>query len=119
VPADLPGRSLFAAEEPEDAASSREALSHTRLFGSEVSAVSTARWKVLHRLLGARRGDEVFDLSADPHERQNLVATRGVLAGYGKQAIARAAAQRPVGSAPPAEVDDATAARLRALGYVP
>jgi arylsulfatase A-like enzyme len=120
APADLPGRSLLAAEESEEVAASREALSHTRLFGSEVSAVSTARWKVLHRLLGARRGDEVFDLSADPRERQNLVAARGVLAGYGKQEIAHAAAQRGAeGSAPPAEVDDATAARLRALGYAP
>src|SRR5262249_41017727 len=69
----LSGRPLLVAGGSDGAGErgAREALSHTRLFGAEVAAVSSARWKVVHRLLGAPRGDQVFDLLEDPGEKRS------------------------------------------------
>jgi arylsulfatase A-like enzyme len=110
-------------DEEDDAAV--EAYSETRLGGGEMAAVSTADWKVIHRL---RRGGpvvEIYDLDRDPAETTNVAAERPIALGYAEQALARWA----TGAISTAGTDGfaaergddlaaETVATLRALGYL-
>ena len=118
TPPGLPGRALFAATGANDAPV--EAMSHTNLGRREISALVTERWKVIEQLPDPPAGAEVFDLSADPHEKHSVAAEQPVIAGYGLQRIGRVASaaalavRTPV--RPPA-IDPDTERTLRALGY--
>jgi hypothetical protein len=81
--------------------------------------LTTPEWKIVHNLRRSGSGFELYALRDDPSERRNIAAERPILLGYGRQLLARAAADVP---RPAREstffLDDETAARLRALGYV-
>jgi arylsulfatase A-like enzyme len=100
----------------------REAVSQTILGHVDVIALTTAEWKIVHNV--RREGDcfELYALADDPDERRDLAAERPVLVGYGRQILARTAVDVPRASCSTGEtgivLDDETAMRLRALGYV-
>lgn len=107
APAELDGRSLLVpARRPEAFA----ALAH---MGTELECVTDRDWKVIR---DPRSLDptalEVYDLGHDPRERQNLVDTAPVLAGYGRRRLEELGAARPGPPVAPGLLE-----RLRALGY--
>jgi arylsulfatase A-like enzyme len=91
--------------------------------GNVLAAVQTGQKKLIEANAGNPRGlapRELYDLQADPHETQNLAATRPEdatrLAATLIELHGRAAQQAVAGSE--AEMDETMRARLRALGYV-
>jgi arylsulfatase A-like enzyme len=119
VPGDLPGRSLLGAltgaVQP-----SVDALADTSLGRQSVAAVITGDWKVIGEKVGSSGKTQVYNVSQDEREREDLAAQHPVLVGYARQALAAAVAG---GSPPPADnavepvIDPAILERLRALGY--
>jgi arylsulfatase A-like enzyme len=119
VPADLPGRSLLGALTGV-APPSVDALADTSLGRQRVAAVMTGDWKVIDEKVGSSAKTQVYNISQDEREREDLAEQHPVLVGYARQALAASVAG---GSAPPADnavepvVDPAILERLRALGY--
>jgi arylsulfatase A-like enzyme len=119
APESLPGRVLVGPDGQPASAPASEATAETHLSRRRLQALVTADAKVI---VDGRDGRvQVFDLAADPGEATDRAAERPVLAGYARQVFAAtrdpaawAGAQR----AAPAPLDAATAARLRALGYL-
>ncbi len=108
LPADLPGRSLLAAADPQ-AAGYFEALTTSLNRG----------WAPLRGLLRERRKlvelplPELYDLAADPREERNLYAAERRTARALRDALPRESAWPP----PKGAVSAEEAARLRSLGY--
>lgn len=97
----LPAQGLYA-----------EALYSRYHFGwSELYALTEARY----RFIRAPR-DELYDLQADPGERQNLAAARGQTRVAMRQALDHLLAGAVIDE--PAEVSAESRERLRALGYI-
>jgi choline-sulfatase len=89
-----------------------EALYPRYHFGwSEIYALTDARF----RFIRAPR-DELYDISLDPGERQNLAASRESTGAAMRQALDRLMAGTTV--AAPAEVSAEARERLKALGYI-
>ena len=110
-PADLPGRSLLAAGDPEPRAIYAETFYPRLHFGwSELASLVEDR---LHYVEGP--APELFDLIADPREAENLLESER--RAYARLRDRLAAIDRTL--APPAEVTDPEErAALAALGYV-
>jgi arylsulfatase A-like enzyme len=86
---------------------------------ADVIALTTAEWKIVHDLRRPGTGFELYALRDDPAEVRDVAATRPILLGYGRQLLARAAVDVPRTARDRAFfLDEDTAARLRALGYV-
>jgi hypothetical protein len=98
-------------------------FSDTQLGAPRRSAVVTGDWKVIESMTPVSRF-EVYDLHADPAERNDVAAAADVVLGYGRQLLAQWAARVPRLEYEPGEpssnptMDDETRRRLEALGYV-
>lgn len=119
-----PSRDRFAAR------SSRVHFASAALPPGGVFAATHGRWKLawaprtgIHWGMGANLGhtsdpEYLFDLAADPAERRNLAGDEDLAAAWLRsRLLAWATAQRRL-TGSEATVDEATRARLRALGYV-
>jgi tetratricopeptide (TPR) repeat protein len=115
TPADLPGRSLLAAEERRAGAPPRTS------YFEAMGAMLNRGWAPLTGVLAGREKfvelpiPERYDLAADPLERANLLGRSP------ERDRALAASLRVFNAAPPGDrrtEDPETVARLRALGYV-
>ena len=99
-----------------------EAVSQTNLGRAGLMALTTTDWKIVHTVGPQRETFEVYDLRTDRGESRNLAAERPVLLGYGRQTLTRWAVTMPrsqLGDRADVEtIDEETARRLRALGYV-
>lgn len=83
-------------------------IAHALRYGTEKRAARRGPLK----LIDTRFGPELYDLAADPGERDNLAATR-------PDDVTRLAAELPpVSDAPVHAIDDQTREALRGLGYV-
>ncbi|HEX9669154.1 MAG TPA: hypothetical protein VGC93_06675, partial [Thermoanaerobaculia bacterium] len=95
----------------------RPAYSHLDLDGRFAESLVEGRFKILcedRRVIACR----LFDLAADPGERRDLAVERPVLAGYLEQRLRTLRKPEVALEAVAAEVDDALAEHLRALGYL-
>jgi arylsulfatase A-like enzyme len=80
----------------------------------ELRALYEGRWKYIH---GPK--PELFDLSADPRELQNLASSRPDQAATMRDALSTFLNRNsPPGGSRMSPVDDETRARLQALGYL-
>lgn len=84
-----------------------------------VVALRTERWKYIHH---QHRGDELYDLEADPAERDDLLAPAAGPPPPAAEELHRAAlavvAARAANAESPVELDAATIRELKALGYL-
>lgn len=87
-----------------------ETYSPTHNRTSELFGVRTGRWKYIEAPI-----PELYDVEADPGETRNLIAARPDTA---RALRADLLARLPEKSAPPLDVDEATRAKLEAIGYV-
>lgn len=116
---ELPGRSLLPTTrgEPLEA---RDVFIETGRGDEVVRAIVRGRIKYGRRVTPAPV-EGLFDLDADPHELQNLVAARPELAAELRarleETVAEAAARRPATTTLPIEVPADVREQLRALGY--
>jgi arylsulfatase A-like enzyme len=97
--------------------SPRPAYSHLDLDGRFAESLVEGRFKILcedRRVIACR----LFDLAADPGEQRDLAVERPVLAGYLEQRLRTLRKPEVALEAVAAEVDDALAEHLRALGYL-
>jgi arylsulfatase A-like enzyme len=83
-------------------------------------AYRDARWKYIFT---SGNRDELYDLLADPGEKNNVAELHPVLTGYYRQLLERHAGFDPVtggisGDAETVELDEETIRRMQALGYV-
>jgi choline-sulfatase len=102
-------RSLL--EPPADDRAVYAETQYPRVAGwSPVQMLAQDRWKLI-----VSRGPELYDLSADPAERNNLAGSRAAVVSA---MAARIEALRASNAAAPSSVSPAAAERLRALGYV-
>jgi len=92
------------------------------LEGNVLQAVRTREWKLITANEGNPRGlapEELYDLPRDPGEQQNVVASSpaadGMRAELGKSVLK---AREHSGASEPGQMDPATKARLKALGYI-
>lgn len=84
-------------------------------FGwSELRSARVGEWKYI-----AAPRPELYDLRTDPAEARNIVADRGAVAGRLAADLSRVTARfEQPDSRPVAQPDEATVARLQALGYL-
>ncbi|RPJ40484.1 MAG: tetratricopeptide repeat protein, partial [Candidatus Latescibacterota bacterium] len=87
-----------------------ETYSPTHNRTSELFGVRTSRWKYIEAPI-----PELYDVLADPGETRNLIAARPDTA---RALRADLLARLPEKAAPPLDVDEATRAKLEAIGYV-
>jgi arylsulfatase A-like enzyme len=116
IPSGLPGAPL----EPRGEGAV-ESFAETSLGGGTLTALFTPEGKVIHSLRRTEDRFQVYDLVHDPDEQHDLAAERPILLGYVRQSFAQRAVSiaRPVyGQGGDETLDDETARRLRALGYV-
>src|SRR5690349_1128828 len=92
------------------------------LEGNVLQAVRSRTWKLITANEGNPRGlapEELYDLAHDPGEQRNQVATSpaadDMRAELGKAVLK---AREHEGAAEPGQMDPATRARLKALGYI-
>ncbi len=92
------------------------------LEGNVLQAVRTREWKLITANEGNPRGlapEELYDLPRDPGEQRNVVASSpaadGMRAELGKSVLK---AREHSGATEPGQMDPATRARLKALGYI-
>lgn len=126
IGSEVQGRSLLPAlEGRDDPARAAWAFSESGYETPWQVAIRDEAWKLVHvpslpdRALMTGEEWELYHLAADPGEKVNLVQAEG--ARVARMRAALEAWERRSGKAPPAtppEIDAATAARLRALGYV-
>jgi arylsulfatase A-like enzyme len=118
-PSGLPGQALLTPDGRLREETPAEAFSETWFGQIPLTALVIPPWKVIVPVHGARPA--VYDLDADPAERNDLATAHPILVGYASQRIAelrmRAARyeRSDHDSAPP--LDAETLERLRALGY--
>ncbi|HXV61058.1 MAG TPA: sulfatase [Vicinamibacteria bacterium] len=118
VPETFQGRSLLDGDEPVEAWSETE---HT-LDGSHLIAMrrGASGDKVIYTLKGNEVGVRVFDLLADPEERNGEEGDSGRLSQALDAYLTAATARRAGKSASPkVELTPEEVERLRALGYIP
>ncbi|MGD8815578.1 MAG: sulfatase [Acidobacteriota bacterium] len=114
APAGMSGRSLMVAGDP----ALRPLIAERALYGPETKTVIVWPYKAIVDVVDG--GTRLFDLSADPDEKQDLAAERpdklrellGVLSAEMSEARRGDAETRD------AELDDDAVERLRALGYL-
>ena len=92
------------------------------LEGNVLQAVRTRAWKLVTANPGNPRGlapEELYDLSGDPGEQRNVVASAPAETEKMRAALGRSVleAREHAGATEQAGVDAATKARLKALGY--
>ena len=128
VPPELPGHSLLCAIETADSSTSVDCRSSRvrPLFASvhhhshHWVGVTLDRWKLVLR--GPNRIDrraQLYDLERDPLELDDVAERHPVRVGYLATLIRSELGQRPDGrESEKIDLDDATAERLRALGYL-
>lgn len=98
-----------------------EAFAETSLGGGDMMALTTPEGKVIHTSRRTQSKAEVYDPRHDPAERHDLAAERPILLGYARQSLTQRAvsvSRPPYGQGGDEILDDETARRLRALGYV-
>jgi len=117
--APIDGKPLLEATGAVSEVASLEAIADTDLLVDGATALVTEEWKVIRERRG--RPLEAYDLTADPEERYDRAADWPVRTGYAQQRFLESAARRVPWFADPSgasTLDEATAARLRALGYL-
>ncbi|HUE29612.1 MAG TPA: sulfatase [Verrucomicrobiae bacterium] len=92
------------------------------LEGNVLQAVRTRAWKLIAANPGNPRGlapEELYDLPRDPGEHRNVIAGAPDDAEKMRATLGRAVleAREHGGASEPAPMDEATKARLKALGY--
>ncbi len=108
APAEVVGRSLFDALDPEDPIVSENVYSRLHFGWSELASVIAGRFHLIHG-----PNPELYDLVADPGERRNLASEQRAQA----HALRRALEGIDLTVQPPA-ADPEARAQLEALGYV-
>jgi arylsulfatase A-like enzyme len=125
----IQGRSLMPILRGEQAAVPRAALVQRRAYDppppgrlladyelGEKFALVERDWKYIHRTIGA---DELYQLSADPHEERNLIHENPAQAARMKAALLERVRRLGETAGPEAaSVGSATVEKLEALGYV-
>jgi arylsulfatase A-like enzyme len=91
--------------------------------GNVLQAVRTAEWKLMTANAGNPRGlaeVELYEVAADPRERENLAAGRGPQVEEMRAALGRSVleARSQEGQGAETEIDSVTKDRLKALGYL-
>ena len=81
--------------------------------GRKIALVS-ARWKYFHL---TEHDDELYDLAADPHETENVIARHPDVAARMKREILDRLERERV-AAPEVEISPEVREQLRALGYL-
>lgn len=112
TPAGVSGRSLLAAAAPGSAPRTiygETLYPRLHLGWADLRSVVDGRWHYVH---GPR--PELYDLAADPAERNDLVASERARAAR----LARELLRFPKGNERPAAEDEETLRRLAALGYL-
>jgi arylsulfatase A-like enzyme len=121
VPAGVDGRTLLHLAEGAGEGD-EEAFTQTSL-GLPQRGLVTAQWKVIESA-GFEPRVEVYDLRADPLERNDVGSSATVLVGYSRQRLAQWTTTvprpryDPGGRPTAARMDEPTRRRLEALGYV-
>ncbi len=123
IPTTIAGRSLLRAQDP--AAAPRPVIAERVLYGAETKAIVAWPYKVILEVDSGVA--QLFDLAADPEERQDLSATQpdtlrrllGELsAGLSEARRLRIGVRAELGTGAGAELDEDLVRRLRALGYI-
>ena len=118
IPSWVEGRSLLPALEGEPPPG-RPLFSYLHLSGPPRSAVVDGEWKLIERYPPGRPVQRwLYDLGADPAERENLAAENPVRAGWLGRMLAKKRAEPPLGEAETTVIDPRTAEKLEALGYL-
>jgi arylsulfatase A-like enzyme len=91
--------------------------------GNVLQAVRTPEWKLMTANAGNPRGlaeVELYEVAADPQERENLAAARGPQVEEMRAALGRGVleARSQEGQGAETEIDSVTKDRLKALGYL-
>jgi arylsulfatase A-like enzyme len=115
VPEGLAGTDLFL-----DRVGDRPIVSYQDYEGRRGASLVLGPWHLIEPLGGGfARGTELYHRPSDPGERENLAASRPVLAGYLRRLLRSELAQAEAAPAPrPVDLDAETRRRLEALGYV-
>jgi hypothetical protein len=85
---------------------------------TDKQAIISDGFKYIHSWSPEREWEELYDLTADPDELADLIASRGEVAERLRIALAQRLAASAEGSAVAVELSEADRDRLRALGYL-
>ncbi len=120
-PPGLQGESLARSEWSDDHSTMRPRpmLSYLHYSRYDGASVVLGDWKLIVPIPGSPDvARELYHRLDDPAEQRDLAEERPVMAGYLATLLRRALAESPAGRSQPVQLDDNTARRLRALGYL-